>query len=87
MEFQNLNHSVESSVTRSRERGLGPGRAFRDWVGWILELGAKDERSGPGFESNRPSLSSQGKARNQANVRSSISQEVGLAAPPTWSGF
>ncbi|GKB88288.1 retrovirus-related pol polyprotein from transposon TNT 1-94 [Tanacetum coccineum] len=26
---------------RLEERGLGPGRAFRDWVGWIIELGAK----------------------------------------------
>ncbi|KAD4888433.1 hypothetical protein E3N88_20506 [Mikania micrantha] len=50
----------------------------------------EDSRSGPGFESNRPSLSSQGEARNSSKCsffNLSAAQEVGLAAPPTRSGF
>ncbi|GJR27382.1 leucine-rich repeat domain, L domain-like protein [Tanacetum coccineum] len=71
---------------RLEERGLGPGRAFRDWVGWIIELGAKDERSGPGFESNRPSLSSQGEARNSSKCSFfNISRSwISCSSDPEW---
>ncbi|KAD4888435.1 hypothetical protein E3N88_20508 [Mikania micrantha] len=103
--------------SRLRLEGLGPGRAFRDWVGWIIELGAKvcplglgmDDwpalmkndkrktspiasltgvgfRSGPGFESNRPSSHLRVEARNSSKCsffNLSAAQEVGLAAPPT----
>nr|GEW58107.1 hypothetical protein [Tanacetum cinerariifolium] len=31
----------DESHLRLKERGIGPGRAFKDWVGWIIELGAK----------------------------------------------
>ncbi|WVZ26894.1 hypothetical protein V8G54_000167 (mitochondrion) [Vigna mungo] len=87
----NLNNSIESSVTgsikgkrrsssmmkaaelKTREGFQGLGRVDSRARG-----GSEDSRSGPGFESNRPSLSSQGEASSRSWTSCSHSSKPGV---------